>query len=161
MATTRGGTRVALVTNLAAIVGATLAINGLIFGLGWDGGPDPASTSRLTPPGWVVGSVWMVLMAALAIARWRLGGPDAAAERGWVTLLIVSCLAYPFYAIATRSLAAAFAGNLATIALAGFVAGRVWPASRAAAACVAPIVPWVLFATATSMVDWGWLGRRG
>lgn len=149
-----GGWR-SLAVHLVAVVGLALATNGLIFGLGWAVPSGDAPTSRLAPPGWVVGAAWTVLFALLAFARWRLDRPATATARGWVTALIASCLAYPFYALAPGSRAAAWAGNLATIALAAYVDRRVWPADRPAAACVAPIVPWVAFATATILAGWG------
>ena len=92
------------------------------------------------------------------MARWQLAGPDSAAERGWITALILSCLAFPLYALAPQSMLAAFLGCLETIALAGFVAWRVRSRSRLAALCVAPVVAWVAFAAVTILAGWGWLG---
>ncbi len=153
--------RAGLVANLVVVVGGVLAVNGLIFGLGWGDRGGAERVSALTPPGWVVGVVWTGLFALLAVARWRLAGPASQGGRGWVTGLIVFCLAYPFYALAPNSMRNAFLGSLGTIALAGLVTWRVWPISRSAAACVLPVVPWVVFATGTILADWGWFGSRG
>ena len=145
---------------MALVVGGVLAVNGLIFGLGWGDDRRDGPASVLNPPGWVVGAVWTALFALLAVARWRLGGPSAAAARGWVTGLVLFCLAYPFYTLAPNSMTDGFGGNLATFGLAGYVAWRAWPESRVAAACVLPVIPWVVFATVTIMADWGWFGPR-
>ena len=152
--------RASLAWNLGIIVGSVLAMNGLIFGLGWADRPGVVPGSPIDPPGWLVGLVWTALFASMAVARWRLRDAPAA-DRGWVTALIVSCLAYPLYALAPGSMRNGFLGNLATIALAAYVVRRLWPASRPAAACVLPVIPWVCFATLTILADWGVFGPPG
>lgn len=114
-----------LVANLLVWVGAVLALNGLVFGLGWNtrtSAPLPA----FAPPGWVIGCVWVGLFTLLAVARWRLA--DRPGPQGWVTALLLACLAFPVYAQAPGSAWAAFAGSVGTLLLAGFVTARAGPA---------------------------------
>jgi tryptophan-rich sensory protein len=140
-----------LATCVVATVLVTLALNGLIFALGWAGPPaEGASVNSLLPPGWVIGAVWVVLLALLAVAFWRLASdaaPDARRLGPWVLLLVLACLAYPFYTAGLSNEVAGFIGNLATIAASAFLAGRALPASRLAAALIFLPAIWVSFAT--------------
>lgn len=133
-----------LVANLVAWVGAAVALNGLVFGLGWTtraAGPRP----WFAPPGWAIGAVWVGLFALLATARWTLHArPD---RRGWVTGLLLLCLAFPVYAQAPGSRWAAFAGSAGTGLVALVVVGRAAGASPRAAGLVAPTAVWCGFAT--------------
>ncbi len=134
--------------NVAWPVAAALVMNGLIFSLGWNDGTQ--LTDPGDPPGWLVGAVWVVLFALLGLALWtlqRVGSEPARRGRSRVLILILFCLAYPLYAIATDSWALGLIGNFLTIALALYVIVRVWPASPPAAWLVFPIIPWVSYAT--------------
>lgn len=139
--------------NVAAAVAAVLLVNGLIFGLGWDAGGGGDAGQIVAVPGYVVGVIWTLLFAAMATARWlllRRGTDDARRVAGLVSLLLLSCLLYPFYALALHSRVAGLAGNLLTIGFAAVAAFRARPASRPAAALVSLVVAWVVFATATT-----------
>ena len=145
----RNGRSLAVLVLLTIAV--TLALNGVIFALGWVG----ASTASgrvypLLPPGWVIGAVWVLLLALLAVAYWWLAS-DAAPEprrlAPWLLLLIAACLAYPLYTVGLSNETAGFVGNLATIAASAGLAGRLWPASRLASALTFLPAIWVSFAT--------------
>lgn len=129
-----------LVANLVVWLGAVLLLNGLVFALGWSTRAS-APAPWFAPPGWVIGTVWVGLFALLAVARWRLH--DRPAARGWVTGLMLACLAFPLYAQAPGSVWAGFAGSVATCVLAGFVARRAGPAGG----LVLPTVLWCGFAS--------------
>jgi tryptophan-rich sensory protein len=140
-----------LATCVIGTVAITLALNGLIFALGW-AGPSAEATrvNTLLPPGWAIGAVWVVLLALLAVAFWRLASDEAAGAQRlapWVLLLIAACLAYPFYTVGFSNEVVGFIGNLATSVASAFLAGRVLPASRLAAALVFLPAIWVSFAT--------------
>jgi tryptophan-rich sensory protein len=145
----RNGRSLAL--HVLAVVFITLAINGLIFALGWVGpSVDAARNNALLPPGWVVGTVWVGLLGFLAAAFWLLASdarPDARRLSPWVLALIGFCLAYPFYTIGLRNEMLSLIGNLATIAASSVLAGCVLPSSRLAAVLIFLPVPWVSFAT--------------
>jgi tryptophan-rich sensory protein len=130
-----------------ATVLVTLALNGVVFALGWAGAPHP---NPLLPPGWVIGSVWVLLLALLAVAWWLLANADLPGTRRlspWVLALIGGCLAYPFYTLGFSNDTNALIGNLATIAGGAFLAGRVMPVARSAAGLILLTVIWVSFAT--------------
>lgn len=151
---TRGAGSLAIHVLVAILV--TLAINGLLFGLGWAGPPaDAARGNWLLPPGWVVGAVWMVLLSLLAVAYWWLASaeePDARRLAPWVVVLIAFCLAYPFYTFGFRSIAMAIIGDVATIAGAAVLARRARRSSRLASALILPVVVWVSYATFATVV---------
>jgi translocator protein len=148
-------TRPALARNIAAAILTTLLVNGLIFGLGWNTAEE-RTLLTFEPPGWVIGSVWIVLLTLLAIARWRLNASGnlnnqnnraAQKARAWVTGLLVFCLLYPFYSLAVDSLVGGLLGNLGTIGLALIAIASAWRNNRTAAFLVSPVVAWVSFAT--------------
>ncbi len=143
--------RVGLAANVAAAIVTVIAVNAVIFLSGWFQTDTPAAQqSRLDPPGWLVGVVWVILFAFLGAARWfvmRSGGAQAGRQAGYIVLLLLFCLAYPFYTMGLKSVAVGLVGNVATIAAAVWVASQVKTTSRAAAGLVLPVVAWVSFAT--------------
>lgn len=149
-----------LILNLLLAVGSVLLMNGLIFSFGWDKSTDYAPSPWFEPPGWVVGAVWIGLFILMAIARWMLNTEsrdEGRRARFWVTILAVSCLIYPLYSLAIGSVMGGMIGNVWTIALTGFVMSRLWRVSKGAAWLVFPIIPWVTFATAITVVELGWV----
>ncbi len=141
--------RAGLFATVAAFVLGALLINGVIFALGW-GGDQARVQPWFAPPGAVIGSVWMVLFGLMGAARWlaaSAGGPGSAGAARSVLLLAIFCALYPAYTRGLSSLEIALAGSLATLAAAGWVAWRLRPVSRTAAALVAAVVLWVVFAT--------------
>lgn len=135
---------------LVAIL-VTLAVNGVIFGLGWAGAPaDAARHNRLLPPGWVIGTVWLVLLTLVTVAYWWLASADQPQARNlapWLLVLILFCLAYPFYTFGFRSLAMEIVANGLTIAGAATLALRALRASRWAATPLFLVATWVSYAT--------------
>jgi len=129
----------------------TLAANGVVFALGWAGSsPDAARHNWLLPPGWVVGTVWLVLLTLLAVAYWWLAsadGSDARRAAPWVIALIAFCLAYPFYTVGFSNIAMELIGNVATIAGAALLARRALRFSLFAASPIALVAVWVSYAT--------------
>ena len=143
--------RTGLVANVVAAVVTVIAVNAVIFLSGWFQTDTPAAQqSRLDPPGWLVGVVWVFLFAFLGAARWlvvRSGGERAGRQAGYIVLLLLFCLAYPFYTMGLKSVAIGLIGNVTTIIAAAWVASRVRTSSKAAAGLVLPVVAWVSFAT--------------
>jgi translocator protein len=153
--------RSALTLNVLLMVGATIALNGLIFALGWDTSTASASakTPAFAPPGWVVGLVWTaILFPLMATARWQLNAysePSASGARATITALLICCLIWPFYSLALGSLVGGLIGNLITIGIALYAIWRVTPLSRSTALLIAPVVLWVVFATAIILSEMG------
>lgn len=140
-----------LFANLLVWLGLVLGLNGLVFALGWttrNTRPDP----WFAPPGWVIGCVWVGLFTLLAVARWRLA--DRPGRRAGVTVLLLACLAFPFYAQATGSGWAAFGGSAGTGVLAAIVAARSGPTGW----LVLPTALWCGFATVLTATALGFVG---
>ena len=91
--------RIGLLANVVAAVATVIAVNAVIFLSGWFQTDMPSpQQSRLNPPGWLVGTVWVVLFAFLGAARWfviRSGSERAGRQAGYIVLLLLFCLAYP------------------------------------------------------------------
>jgi len=106
-------------------------------------------TDLLQPPGWVIGLVWVFLFIFLGTARWLLiqnvDGPFP--ETRWVWMLLLFCAAYPVYTSGLKNLAVGLGGNVATAALAVWVALRIRKMSMAAAGLVSTVAVWVTFAS--------------
>ncbi|MEK7343493.1 MAG: tryptophan-rich sensory protein [Pseudomonadota bacterium] len=108
-----------MIANLALPVGLTLALNGFVFAVGWAG--EPARNQRLPmlPPDWAIGTIWVVLLALMGLARWvylRRSGDSGA--RSWAPMALAAfCLAFPFYTGGLLMGPAAFWGTVATVAL--------------------------------------------
>lgn len=149
------GTR-SLVLNLLLAVGAAVAMNGLIFGLGWNKSTDYSPKALYEPPDYMIGLVWIVLFALMATSRWLLNSsPEIGASqaRAWVTFLVIFCLIWPLYSLAIGSVIGGLLGNFETIAIATFAVIRVWMISKPAAFLIMPVILWVTFATATIFLN--------
>jgi tryptophan-rich sensory protein len=133
--------------NLAAFLLPSLLLNGLIFGLGWDGNsaPDP-----YLPPGWAVGTIWMLLFTAMGVARWMLvrnvPANSGSHDRPIVWLAFL-CLIYPLYTGGLRSETVGLAGSMSTAILALWVTVQIAKPSRAAAALTGLVVAWLAYAS--------------
>ena len=136
-----------LISNLVVFVGAPLVVNGVIFGFGLERG---GGAQTALPPGWVVGTIWLVLFAAIGTARWLLVG--AARTTGeqrraeWVSVLAFLCLMYPVYTVGFSNLFAGLVGNVVTWLVAVPVAVYAWRRVRAAGAWLVPLVAWLSYA---------------
>ncbi len=136
-----------LATNLAVFVGTPLLVNGLIFGLGLE---QSGGAQTGLPPGWVVGTIWLVLFAGMGIARWlllraaRTHRDQRRAE--WVSALAFLCLLYPLYTGGFSNLFAGLVGNVVTLVVALPVAVYAWRRVRMAGLCLVPLVVWMAYA---------------
>lgn len=134
---------------ITCVAGFSLAIGGLIVGLYAVGVLPEANPGPL--PGWVGSAVWTFLFISLAIAFWIIRRhPDLARS---IVLFAGLCLAYPFYTFGFQSLALGLIGNLATFAAAAALILKLRSTSRVAAAFVAPVLPWLLFATWIILIE--------
>ena len=134
--------------SLAATLGIylllPLGMNGLIFGLGWS---TPRPSNPMLPPGWAVGSIWMLLFAAMGTARWLC---ESAALSGraahWIDALAILCLLYPLYTLGLRSDTIGLAGTIVTAIFAAAVIAKAQQASRPAAALTSAVLLWLVYA---------------
>jgi tryptophan-rich sensory protein len=156
MAVERRALMEGLAANLVVFVGAPLVLNGVIFGLGVNrsGG---AQTGL--PPGWVVGTIWLVLFAGMGAVRWlllRVSSTHKEQRRvEWVSLLAVLCLLYPVYTVGFSWLLAGLVGNMVTLVAAVPIALYAFRRSRLAGCCLVPLVLWLSYAAwATALIVW-------
>lgn len=147
-----------LALNVAIAVFLCLVINSIIFGFGWDGGDDTINI-WFAPPGYVVGTVWVILFGLIGASRYALNraGKPASRTKTLLGALLLFCLAYPIYTLGFNSEFIGFLGNIATILFTIFAMWRVWKFSRAAAALLFPIVLWVSFATVLVLAELRWI----
>lgn len=147
-----------LILNISIAVALCLVINAVIFGSGWDAS-DTDAQIWFAPPGYVVGTVWVILFGLIGAARYLLNASGEAAKgtKNWLVILLLFCLAYPIYTIGFNSEILGFAGNLATIALTIFVFTKTFRFSKTAASLLVPIIVWVSFATLIVMAELGWI----
>lgn len=79
----------------------------------------PATRSRLLPPGWVVGTIWIILFGILGYIFYLYRMDPVVAIS--IVILFVSCLLYPFYTRKFYSEKASKIGNTTTLILAFLV----------------------------------------
>jgi len=137
-----------LAVTIAVYLVAPLAMNGVIFGLGW-ATPHPANP--MLPPGWAVGTIWMLLFAAMSLARWLVRG-DPPAMAYAVDALAFLCLIYPLYTLGLSSDRIGLAGTIVTalVAIAVIVGLARWCAR--AAALTSAVLVWLIYAGVATAV---------
>ncbi len=136
---------------MAGAVGLAVLVNGLIFAFdlrGGGAGQRNRAEFPLLPPAWVIGAVWTVLLATMGYVQSRV--LRRTRERGLVglvPLLFANCLLYPAYTAGFTDELRGLLGNLATLALSAYVAGRLHSVTRLGAALIGLVLAWTLFAT--------------
>jgi tryptophan-rich sensory protein len=138
-------------SNLSLFVLPVVLLNGVIFGLGWN---RTSVALPGLPPGWFVGSLWLLLFAGMGIARWLLvrhgterGGRAAVAG---VELLGFLCLIYPLYTIGLSNDRIGLTGNVVTLLVAVPAAVLAFRRSRAAGGCLVAVCLWLSYAAAVT-----------
>lgn len=139
---------VGLALSIVVPLAAVLIGNGIIFAFGWQNNADYDAV-RWAPPGWVIGTIWCVIYPLWGAARWQVATKDdAKAGRSmWVAALIVWGLCYPVVTAFTGTLGSVIANGFSLL-LAIMTIIRVWPASMAAVAMIAPSILWLGVANA-------------
>ena len=145
--------RVGLLVTMAWFVGATIVLNGIIFGFGVDRNADALTQVSWAPPGLAVGAIWVALFSLYAVSYWLL---LQRGERGrnaalWVLAIAAWDLAYPFLTNGFDLRQGAWL-NVATVVFTILVLWRVWRDSRIAFGCLLPSLVWVCFATLLTFV---------
>ena len=140
--------RLGVLLSAAVPLLAALGANLLIWATGWSQQDQAYDAVAFSPPGWVVGVIWMVIFPMWGYARWRAwqSGPDGRRESWWAVALIFWALAYPIAVLFLDTVGGAWA-NLASLAFAAFVCWRLWTVSRGAAGWVVPSLVWLTFAS--------------
>lgn len=119
-----------------------------------------AEKAPWTPPGWMFGSTWTVIYAAMAIAAWLVWRQRSVPRRSALTLYGVQLLlnlAWPptfFGLYPMMGTAALWLGLVVLAALAGTVALTVvhfGPISRAAGLLMLPYISWLVFSASLNV----------
>jgi tryptophan-rich sensory protein len=124
-----------------------LTMNLVIYMRGWNAGGDRIRTPGL-PPGWIIGSVWVVLLGLLGYATYLA---FVQKERVLVALLVVlmaQCITYPLYTGGLRK-QSANVGNVGAL-INGFVVALV--AARRVPCAVPYLVPLLVWASYVNVV---------
>jgi tryptophan-rich sensory protein len=136
-----------LLANVAGALGIVMLLNGLIFGLGWEG-PSGYVPSFLPPP-IVIGLVWIGLFPCMALSRWELNRAKArSSDKAGIVVVFALCATYPFY---TGGLKGDLIGEVANVTLFIMAATLVIRYTRhripRAAAWIVPLLFWLGFAS--------------
>jgi len=131
-----------LAATLALYLLTPLAMNGIIFGLGW---ATTHPSNPLLPPGWAVGTIWMLLFAAMGYARWLVRGKSPAMAHAVDTLAFL-CLIYPLYTLGLSSDRIGLVGTIVTAIVAIAVVARLARWCARAAALTSAVLAWLIYA---------------
>lgn len=137
-----------LTATILTALAVTLILNGMIFAFGWNLNPTTIVRPSFAPPGPVIGAIWVVLVAGMAAAHWKLRTLGEGRLACGVLILLAVCLGYPFYALASNNQWIGLAGNIVTLLLSAWLAWKVWPITRFAGLPLAAVALWVTYATA-------------
>ena len=145
--------RIGLVATIALFVDAPIILNGIIFSFGIDRNANALTRISWAPPGWAVGTIWVLLFALYAVAVWLLlqrgeSGPRAAL---WVLAIAIWDLAYPLLTDGFDLKLGAWL-NVVTALFTALLLLRVWRDSRSAFGWLLPSLIWVCFATVLTFV---------
>ena len=137
----------------AMSIALSLAVNALVFALGWNESSDTGDPGW-APPGWVVGGIWVVLFglmgAATQVAR-------SNSIRSALIVLIVACAIYPLYTGGLQSEAVGLVGNVATLMLAAvLLTMSVQRGERVVGLMLVPLVARLIFAAFLTSGSSGW-----
>lgn len=127
---------------------AAIVANLLIWLTGWSQEDHAYDAVSFSPPGWVVGTIWLIIFPMWGYARWKAwqAGPVGRRESWWALALIFWALAYPVAVVFLDTLASAWA-NVASLGFAVIVCWRLAKGSKAAAGWIVPSLAWLTFAS--------------
>ncbi len=140
--------KLGLALSAAIPVGLAGLANLIILATGW-GAEDPAYDAvSFSPPGWVIGVIWLAIFPMWGVARWKAyqAGTTGRTESWWAAALISWALAYPIVTAFVDTQASAWL-NLFSLGLAVVTAWRLSTVSKTAAAWVLPSLAWLSFAS--------------
>jgi len=130
--------------NLAAFVLPPLLLNAVIFGLGWDRRSVP---NPYLPPGWVVGTIWIVLFVAMGIARWLVVRNTEKRHNKRLAILGLLCMLYPLYTMGLGNPTIGLACGFLTSLYAIWIMPGLLRVSRTAACLIGLVAVWLIYAS--------------
>ncbi|HJK92679.1 MAG TPA: TspO/MBR family protein [Polyangiaceae bacterium LLY-WYZ-15_(1-7)] len=151
-----GARRLALY--LLVFVGAALGLNGWIFSTGAIAWARTLENPSWSPPGPVIGTVWVLLFALMAGAAYLVDRRGLPARRTPARLAIFAqwalCMSWTWAYFGLRNVPNGFYVTVAAWLLCVVAIVLTARASRRAALLLAPLQGWLSFALALSWVTW-------
>lgn len=130
-----------LIYILSPIILAIL-INGVIFTSGWSMNRDP-SYSKL-PPGWVVGTVWTIILGFLGYVSYLVRNDLIALIL--ILTLIFLCLTYPFYTQGLADMSVMRVANFSILLYSIFVTFMIFiRVNSKNSLYIIPLLAWLIF----------------
>ena len=128
---------------------AALIANGLYYATGFVAGDPAYDAVAFSPPGWLVGLVWLLIYPMWGAARWFARQTGLAGRRNsrWIVVLMAYGLLYPLITTFVDTTGSVIA-NIVGLALALAAAWFARQVSRRAFWLIAPSLVWLGFATA-------------
>lgn len=117
-----------------------IILNLIIFNLEWNN--NSQETSPLLPPGWMIGVIWVIILGILGYALYLTVGLKDTVSSVLIVLLILACLAYPFYTSGLTMNSSAKLGNILTLIASYIVAISVARRSPSVFPYMIPILIW-------------------
>lgn len=103
---------------------------------------------RLLPPGYVIGTIWMALIGAMAYSQFLVMRSTASGYVEWlIPGLFLYCIMYPFYTSQFQDRTVSQYANLGSILVSFVVAVLVYRISAVASALIAWTTVWASYAT--------------
>ena len=142
-----------LLVCIFSFLGFTIALNGLIFGLGFNDNPTVVGEGIL-PPGYVIGGVWTLLFIAMAWAYWRVASDEGnkAGDHYHILAFAGFCLAYPLFTLGFSQPLMVILGNVICIVWSGALFGYFITRQRQAALLLLLPAIWVIYVTCQLML---------
>lgn len=132
---------------------AAVAVNAVVFALGWSSNKGQVRNALL-PPGWVVGSIWVVLLGLLGYVHWHARNSAMASMA--IIVFIVWCIAYPFLTNGLQLGTAMRVANTFTL-VAAFTLTLLVHAhnpTNTTLALMAPLLVWATYVNITDDIGW-------
>lgn len=117
-----------------------IVLNLIIFKLGWNNNSQGVSPGL--PPGWVIGVIWVIILGILGYALYLTVGLKDTVSSVLIVLLILACLAYPFYTSGLTMNSSAKLGNILTLIASYIVAIAIARRSPSVLPYMIPILIW-------------------
>lgn len=139
-------------------VGAAGALNAWIFSAGGAAWSRTLDNPPWSPPGAVIGGVWIALFALMAVAAFLIDRSDSPGRRRAARMGVIAwwmvCMSWTWLYFGVQSVANGFSVTVAAFGLGLPVLWLALRASPAAAAFLAPLQAWLGFALALSWTTW-------
>jgi translocator protein len=143
---------------LGVFVGSALVINGFIFATGAISWSRTLANPPWSPPGPVIGTVWVVLFALMAGAAFVVDRQATASHAGPARLAIIAQwtlnMSWTVLYFGLRNVPNGFYVTVAAWLLCLVTLSLTARAARLAAALLLPLLGWLTFALALSWTTW-------